>query len=122
MPRERGGRPRTKPGAAYRPSADVDGGSDGDLVVELDHVRDGHAHAAVGGGAAKRTGVVGPVDPGAVIDAHPARLERVVGRAAGNHLAGEVAGPVRVRDAPGRVDRLVLNRVLAGRGVEADGA
>ena len=50
----------------------------------------------------------------------PARLERVVGRAAGDHLAGQVAGPVAVRHVPGRVLRLVLHVVEAGRRLEAD--
>ena len=40
---------------------------------------------------------VGPVDAGAVEDAQPARLDRVLGRAAGDHRAGEVARPGRVR-------------------------
>ena len=62
----------------------------------------------------------GAVDAGAVEDPEPARLERVVGRAAGDHLAGEVAGPVAVRHVPGRVHRLVLDVVEPGRRLEPD--
>ena len=52
----------------------------------------------------------------------PARLQRVLGRAARDDRAGQVARPVAVRHVPGRVHRLVLDVVEPGRGVEAHGA
>src|SRR3954452_18143679 len=58
------------------------------LVVELDDVGDPHADAAVRGGGPDRADGVRAVDPGPVEDAHPARLERVVRRPAGDDLAG----------------------------------
>src|SRR5215218_9017753 len=73
---------------------DVDGRADGNPVVELDHVRDQHADAAVRRRGADRARRVGAVDPGAVEDPEPARLERVLGRAAGDHRAGQVPRPV----------------------------
>src|SRR3982750_936066 len=56
--------------------ADVDRRAERDLVVELDHVRDRHADAPVRGRRAERCDLVGAVDAGAVVEAHPARLER----------------------------------------------
>src|SRR5215216_3867746 len=92
---------------------DVNGRADGNPVVELDHVRDQHADAAVRRRGADRARRVGAVDPGAVEDPEPARLERVLGRAAGDHRAGQVPRPVGVRHAPRGVDRLVLDVVEA---------
>src|SRR5262245_40555787 len=66
--------------------SDVDGRADVDAVVELDHVGDRHAYAAVRGGRAERGDVVGAVDAGTVVDAHPARLQRVLGHATRDHL------------------------------------
>src|SRR5918996_4165063 len=111
--------PRTSDPAA---SGDIDGGPDGNLVVELDHVRDRHPDAAVRGGGAERVGLVRAVDSGAVVDAEPPRLQRVLGHAARHHRARQLAGPVAVRHAPGRIHRLVLDVIHAGGGVEADGA
>src|SRR3712207_1534485 len=56
---------------------------------------------------------------GAVVDAEPARLDRV-GGARRDDRAGERARPVAVRHAPGRVHGLVLDAVHAGRSVVAD--
>ncbi len=75
----------------------------------------------MGGRAAERVGLVGAVDAGAVEDAHPARLQRVV-RSGRDRRAGQVARPGAVGDVPGGVHRLVLDVVEAGRGVEADRA
>src|SRR3954453_4092821 len=99
---------------------DVNRRTDRDLVVELDHVRDPHPDAAVRGrfpGGADR---VRAVDAGAVEDAHPARLERVVRRSAGDHLARERTRPRAVRHVPGRIHGLVLDVVEPGRRLEAD--
>src|SRR5437763_13865907 len=74
------------------PLLDVDGVPDLDTVVEIDHVRDRHPHAAVRGGGAERGELVGAVDAGTVEDSDPAGLERV-GRPWRDHLAGEAAGP-----------------------------
>src|SRR5215210_439526 len=102
------------------PLRDVDRRADGDLVVELDDVRDPHADAAVRRRRADRVDRIGAVDPGAVEDAHPARLERVLRRAAGHDRPGQLAGPVAVRHVPGRVHGLVLDVVQARRRLEAD--
>ena len=64
-----------------------------------------------------RPRLVRAVDPGAVEDPHPARLDRVV-RPRWDHLPGERAGPGALRHVPGRVDRLVLDVVDPGRGFE----
>src|SRR5215211_5105107 len=74
------------------------------------------------GGRAERGDVVRAVDARPVEDAHPARLQRVVGRPTRNRLPGEIAGPIGVRDTPGGVDRLVFDVVDASRRVEANGA
>ena len=62
--------------------------------------------------------LVGAVDAGAVVDAHPAGDQRVA-RARRDVLAGEGTRPVRVRDVPGRIDLLGLEVVEPGRGVVA---
>src|SRR5215217_6680982 len=85
--------PRRPEARLAGPLRDVDRRADVDLVVELDDVGNQHADAAVGGGAADRARRVGSVDAGAVEDAHPARLERVLGHAARDHLTRDVAGP-----------------------------
>ena len=59
------------------------------------------------------------MDADAVGDAQPARLERVVRRAAGDRLPGQRARPRRVGHVPGRVDLLVVDRVQAGRRVQS---
>src|SRR3954468_1236005 len=87
---------------------DVNRRTDRDLVVELDHVRDPHADAAVRGRRPDRADRVRPVDPGAGEDAHPARLERVVRGSTGDDLPGQRPGPRAVRHVPGRVHGLVL--------------
>ncbi len=67
----------------------------------------------------ERADVVGAVDPGAVVDPHPAGLERVLGAFRRRRPAGELTGPVGVGNVPDRVDLLVLDRVDAGRSVVA---
>src|SRR4051812_22826744 len=99
---------------------DVNRRTDRDLVVELDHVGDPHPDAAMRGRRANRADRVRAVDAGAVEDAQPARLERVVRRAAGDDLARERARPRAVRHAPCRVHGLVLDVVEPGRRLEAD--
>src|SRR3954447_7882231 len=85
--RERGGK------RGSRLLGDVNRRTDGNLVIQLDDVRYPHADAAVGRGGPDRPDRVGPVDAGAVEDAHPARLERVVRRPARDHLARERPRP-----------------------------
>jgi len=58
-----------------------------------------------------------PVDAGAVVDADPARLERI-GRARRYDLTGQAARPGGVRHVPGGVDLLVLRVVEAGGSLE----
>src|SRR3954454_18517171 len=99
---------------------DVNRRTDRNLVVELDDVGDPHADAAVRRRGADRADVVGPVDAGAGEDAHPARLERVVRRAARDHLTGQRSRPRAVRDVPGGVHRLVLDVVEPRRRLETD--
>src|SRR3954447_13574287 len=101
-------------------SGDVNRGADGNLVVDLDDVRHGHADAAVGGRRAQGPDLRGAVDARAVEDAEPARLQRVVGGTAGDDLPGQAAGPRRVRHAPGRVHGLVLHVVEPGGRLEPD--
>ena len=62
---------------------------------------------------------VGAVDAGAVVDAHPARLERVLGARPGSTLPAR-RPPSRSSARPGGVDRLVLDVVEPGRRLEAD--
>src|ERR1700761_6517102 len=62
------------------------------FVIQLFHVRYGHPHASVGGGAAETGGLFGAVDAGAFVDRHPAGLDRVVGTGR-DRLAGEGPGP-----------------------------
>ena len=66
-------------------------------------------------------GFFGAVDPGAFEDRHPARLDRVRGPGRDNR-PGEVAGPVGVRDVPGRVFFLGLDLVDAFRRFQPFGA
>src|SRR5215207_2361732 len=103
-----------------RGSGNVDGRPHGNLVVDVDHVRDGHADATVRGRGAERPDVGGAVDAGAVVDAEPARLQRVLRRSAWDDLPRHVTRPRRVRHVPGRVHRLVLHVVEAGRRLEPD--
>src|SRR4051794_39713257 len=77
-------------------STDEDGGTYFNFVVKLFDVRYGHSHAPVRRGAAERGRLFGPVDPGAFVDRHPTGLDRVRGTR-GDHLAGEVPGPVGFR-------------------------
>src|SRR3954454_20591171 len=112
--RERGG------SRGSRLLGDVNRRTDRDLVVQVDDVRDAHADAAVRGRGADGPRRVGAVDAGTVEDAHPARLERVVRRSAGDDLARERPRPGAVRDAPGGVHGLVLDVVQTGGGLEAD--
>src|SRR5207253_1144209 len=90
---------------------------DADLVVEVDDVGDVHADAAVRGSRADRRVRVGAMDAGPAVEAHPARLDRVVGPGR-DDLAGQVARPVGVGHVPGRVDLLLLDRVQAGGRLE----
>src|SRR6185436_1389330 len=112
------GRMAGSSGGGDRRLRDVDRRADVDLVVELDDVGDVHADAAVRGGRADRAVRGGPVDARAGVDAHPARLDRVV-RARRDDLAGQVAGPGRVGHVPGRVDLFVLDLVEAGGRLQA---
>src|SRR3954468_7073137 len=112
--RERGG------SRGSRLLGDVNRRTNWHLVVEVDHVRDPHPDASVRRGGPDRAARVGAVDAGAVEDAHPARLERVVRCAAGDHLARQRPGPRAVRHAPGRVHGLVLDVVEPRRGLEPD--
>src|SRR3954452_5452888 len=100
--RERGG------SRGSRLLGDVNRRTNGHLVVELDHVRDPHSDASVRRRGADRADRIRAVDAGAVEDAHPPRLERVVRRPAGDHLTGQRSGPGAVRHAPRRVHGLVL--------------
>src|SRR5947209_121932 len=92
---------------------DVHGRADRDSVVEVDHVRDRHADAPVRCGRPERTQFVGPVDPGAVEDAHPASLDRIL-RSRRDRLTGERPGPRAVGHVPGGVQFLVLDVVEPG--------
>ena len=58
------------------------------------------------------------MDSGAVEEAHPASLERVLGTGR-NHLAREAPGPRRVGHVPRGIDLLVVDRVDPGRRLEA---
>src|SRR3984893_19428474 len=58
------------------------------------------------------------MDAGAVEEAEPARLDRI-GRPRRDDAAGECARPRTVRNVPGRVERLVVDRVLPGGRLEA---
>src|SRR4051794_19827545 len=58
--------------------ADQDRRPHRDTGIEVDHVRDRHADAAVRGTRADRSRDTGAVDADPVDDAHPARLERVL--------------------------------------------
>src|SRR3954462_2194529 len=82
---------------------DVNRRTDRNLVIEVDDVGDLHADAPVRRGGADRADVVGPVDAGPGDYAHPARLERVVRRAARDDLAGKRPGPLgcSARSRPG---------------------
>src|SRR5437016_2428425 len=62
--------------APYSGLCDVDRRAQRRDAVELDHVRDRHADAAVRGCRAERPELVGAVDAGTVVDAHPAGLDR----------------------------------------------
>ena len=64
---------------------------------ELLDRRHRHADAAVRGGGAERREVGRAVDALAVVEAHVARLERVLRIAGRDRPAGEVARPVAVR-------------------------
>src|SRR5215207_11676521 len=105
----RAARPLRKPGPGCL--LDVDRVTDLDPVEQVDHVGDGHPDAAVRGCRAERASVVRPVDPRAVIDAHPAGHQRVPG-ARRDVLARERPRPGGVRNVPGRIDLLGLDRVL----------
>src|ERR1019366_6117528 len=65
--------------AAPGPSDDVDRRTHGRVAVEVDHVRDAHAHAAVGGVVADRGVLAGvdAVDARAAVEGHEARLQRI---------------------------------------------
>src|SRR6185312_16099392 len=89
-----------------------------DLLVELFDVGDRHPHTAVGRGAAERGGLFGAVDPGAFVDPHPARLDRVRG-ARRDGLPGEIPRPVGFRHVPDRVFFLRLDFVEPFGGFEA---
>src|SRR4051794_36646853 len=112
----------------YRPEpapvlGDVDGRADRDLRVEVLDVGDAHAHAAVRRGVADRPVLrrVDAVDARAVEDAQPTGLERVARGATGDDLAALALGDPRgVRLGPGGIDRLVLDVVEPGRGLQAD--
>src|SRR6476620_10067348 len=69
-------------GSALR---DKHGSAEGDPVVNLDHVGDRHANAAVGRRAPQRGELIGAGDPRPVVDAEPACLDRVL-RARRDHL------------------------------------
>ena len=69
------------------------GVADGHARVQVDHVGDVHADAAVRRARPDRPVLGGAVDADAVGDAQPARLERVVRRAAGDHLARRATRP-----------------------------
>src|SRR3954471_7213659 len=99
---------------------DVNRRTDRNLVIEVDDVGDPHADAPVRRRGADRADVVGPVDAGSGEDPHPARLERVVRRAARDHLAGQRPRPRAVRHVPGGVHRLVLDVVEPRGRLEAD--
>ena len=64
--------------------------ADGHPRIQVDHVGDAHADAAVRRARADRPLLGGAVDADRAVDAEPPRLERVVRRAAGDRLAGEL--------------------------------
>src|SRR5581483_5348042 len=106
------------PPVAVGKSADVDGRIERDARIEILDVRDRHADAAVRRGGSDRGDLVRAVDAGAVEEAHPAGLDRVVG-AGRDDAAGEVAGPGAERHVPRRIYLLVVDRVLARGCLEA---
>src|SRR5204863_6277896 len=85
--------------------------------IELLDVRDRHPDAAVRRCRPERRDLVGAVDPGAVVEAEPARLDRVFG-AGWDNPPGEVTCPGAVRDVPGRVHLTVVDLVLPRRRLE----
>ena len=111
---------RSRAAAARSRLVDVDRRADGTCVVELDRrpgsrMRMQPCEAAVPIEPSR----VGAVDAGAVVDAHPARLERVLGPPPGMTLPASLPAQSEFGHVPGRVDRLVLDRVEAGGRLEA---
>src|SRR5919197_2821150 len=103
-------------------SDDEDRRVEGHTPVELLDVGDGHADAAVGCRGAERADVIGAVDALAVVEAHPTRLQRVIGRARRDGAARERARPRLLWDVPRRIDDLALDLVAAGARLESDPA
>src|SRR5215211_1620509 len=117
-------RPRQEPtkGGLGRPSVlrDVERRVQRNAVVEVDHVRHSHADTAVRSGAADRGRVGRAVDPRAVPETHPARLERILRIARRDDRPGEVARPGLLRDVPSGIDRLRPDLIETGGCLEPD--
>jgi hypothetical protein len=85
--------------ARFALSADEDGGSEGNPVVQDDHVLRPHPDAPVRRRRAHRPWLVRPVNADAGGETHPAGDERIAGPGR-DDVAGQVPGPRRVGHVP----------------------